>query len=644
MATTTNILHDVVRDQSMVNYVSNRDRPLYFKRPLVPQMTDIPLHISRPPIDQQVDYQSMQMQQNATIVEAPTKDAFVQTDYRESETQTDPFTPKCFVRDGDHPEVMELKDYKYGKGLPASIEELEQIELNREKVWFENSLPPISDEASFNLRRKLMKEQELREWSKKENEIKKFQNEKLYLLQQALIEREKEVEDKSQERIEEIRQQKTEHKNRQIAKIQRKKIKIDRKMTKSRKMQGKETLKRDIIEDYANFASRVYAGITHEGLSLDKIANKYEVQPLALGNYEMLQALHEGIRPREFETRVNLKKEIKEIEKNYTRLENYHRGELKKAQDEINGVHQQSKAQQQKKGNNFSYKDAENKIRPATPTWIYDANFNYSPSPISEIQVYRGPNGVQLMQAADKREEAVLLLQRLLRGRTTQNIMYEGKKKRTALIEELLTVAQIENLEEDKAEEVLMQQHEEKVKNAVLESIQGEVIAETMDELSKELLRIKQERKIQQMVEIAEKDRRIREIEEAGKRQAEEILRDREDVLHNQLIRVHQGTVDTYLDWLMSNALEQSSARQATIMTNLRKAKFNLPLEDFEKKYNNNQTLIKDLVHSFLIPNVQRSKLKKQIQLEEKRFSEAAKRSLQQTITRASNKHANVQN
>lgn len=47
-------------------------------------------------------------------------------------------------------------------------------------------------------------------------------------------------------------------------------------------------------------------------------------------------------------------------------------------------------------------------------------------------------------------------------------------------------------------------------------------------------------------------------------------------------------------------------------MTNLRKEKFNLPLEEFERKYNNNQTLIKDLVHSFLIPNVQRSKLKKQ--------------------------------
>lgn len=46
------------------------------------------------------------------------------------------------------------------------------------------------------------------------------------------------------------------------------------------------------------------------------------------------------------------------------------------------------------------------------------------------------------------------------------------------------------------------------------------MIAETLDMLSKELLRQKQERKIAQMVDIAEKDRRMREIEEAGTRQA----------------------------------------------------------------------------------------------------------------------------
>jgi hypothetical protein len=48
-------------------------------------------------------------------------------------------------------------------------------------------------------------------------------------------------------------------------------------MMKSRKELENDTIGRDIIDEYANFASKVYAGITRDGLSLDKIANKYEV-------------------------------------------------------------------------------------------------------------------------------------------------------------------------------------------------------------------------------------------------------------------------------------------------------------------------------------------------------------------------------
>jgi hypothetical protein len=44
---------------------------------------------------------------------------------------------------------------------------------------------------------------------------------------------------------------------------------------------------------------------------------------------------------------------------------------------------------------------------------------------------------------------AILFLQRILRGRGQQNIMYEGKEKRLALIEELLIVAKIPNLPEN---------------------------------------------------------------------------------------------------------------------------------------------------------------------------------------------------
>ncbi len=58
---------------------------------------------------------------------------------------------------------------------------------------------------------------------------------------------------------------------------------------KNRKAEDVETLKRDIILDYADFGSQIYAGISREGLTLDKLANKYEVQPVALNNYAGLE-------------------------------------------------------------------------------------------------------------------------------------------------------------------------------------------------------------------------------------------------------------------------------------------------------------------------------------------------------------------
>lgn len=81
--------------------------------------------------------------------------------------------------------------------------------------------------------------------------------------------------------------------------------------------------------------------------------------------------------------------------------------------------------------------------------------------------------------------------------------MYEGKEKRLALIEELLIVAKIPSLPENEAEEILLQEHEEKFRNAMYEGLQGEVISETLDNLSKKLVRITEEKKIQKKVEAA---------------------------------------------------------------------------------------------------------------------------------------------
>jgi hypothetical protein len=77
------------------------------------------------------------------------------------------------------------------------------------------------------------------------------------------------------------------------------------------------------------------------------------------------------------------------------------------------------------------------------------------------------------------------------------------------------------------------------VLDGVAEAVQSEVIARSLDNLSKELVRLKQERKIAAMVRIAEDVRRRREAEESGRRQAEAILRQREDVLYQELMQVH---------------------------------------------------------------------------------------------------------
>ena len=94
----------------------------------------------------------------------------------------------------------------------------------------------------------------------------------MYLLQSALIEREKDTEEKNAQRIEEIKIKKTEQKNRLIAKIQRRKIKgkkkkevkssnnlgkVLRKLIKRRKEIDNDKRKREIIEEYANFGSKV---------------------------------------------------------------------------------------------------------------------------------------------------------------------------------------------------------------------------------------------------------------------------------------------------------------------------------------------------------------------------------------------------
>ena len=131
------------------------------------------------------------------------------------------------------------------------------------------------------------------------------------------------------------------------------------------------------------------------------------------------------------------------------------------------------------------------------------------------------------LEKQDTRARAIILLQRLMRGRAMQNMMFEGKEKRLDLITELRATEEWKNNSESPEEQMLIENYQERVMDGVTEALQSSIISKTMDSLSKELVRLKQERRIAAMVRLAEDERRKREAEESGKRQAEQVLRQR---------------------------------------------------------------------------------------------------------------------
>ncbi len=71
-----------------------------------------------------------------------------------------------------------------------------------------------------------------------------------------------------------------------------------------------------------------------------------------------------------------------------------------------------------------------------------------------------------------------------------------------------------------------------------ISGLSGGVIVDMLDFLSKELVRLQEERRIHAFTLLAERDRRTREAEESGRRQIEERRRREEDEIFKQVTRI----------------------------------------------------------------------------------------------------------
>lgn len=97
----------------------------------------------------------------------------------------------------------------------------------------------------------------------------------------------------------------------------------------------------------------------------------------------------------------------------------------------------------------------------------------------------------------------------------------------------------------------------------LLTKLQGTVVGTLLDFLNKEYRRLLDERKCHAIALLHERDRRDREAAEGGRRQMEERRRKEHDEIFKQVVKVHQDTVDLYLQEIITEGVETVSEEQA---------------------------------------------------------------------------------
>lgn len=217
----------------------------------------------------------------------------------------------------------------------------------------------------------------------------------------------------------------------------------------------------------------------------------------------------------------------------------------------------------------------------------------------------------------------MIFLQKLIRGRAVQNMMFEGKEKRLELIRELRTThalqeeGQLLKKEEKEATLTLQRQrelrdHKSSIEDEQLSRLGGVVLSDMFDFLSKELVRLQEERRVHAFAMLAERHRRIREAEESGRRQVEERRRREEDEIFRQVVDIHQSTVDSYLEDIILSTAAQTAEDQAREEIHRKAQEINDIAYQMESSRTRLQSeeIVAEMVYSFLIPEVQKKSVR----------------------------------
>ncbi|NXU10203.1 CFA91 protein, partial [Pardalotus punctatus] len=218
-----------------------------------------------------------------------------QTDYRDGEAQTDPFSPEYVVRSGSVPEILALATLTWGRGLPAGQAEMEIIDRIREKRAWEAALPPTDNPSNVAKWLKMVEHMEREEWAHREEEIDKLQKVQLEAFKKVLHRREKNRNERDAVRLYNHWQNHQNAKQEKIRKIQHDCALMLRKLIAKRKNFMGKLERRDIIKEYNDFSSQVYAPLSRIGFFPDKNSDYYAVKNFCLNTFTGLCELEGSV-------------------------------------------------------------------------------------------------------------------------------------------------------------------------------------------------------------------------------------------------------------------------------------------------------------------------------------------------------------
>jgi hypothetical protein len=212
----------------------------------------------------------------------------VQTAYRDSAAQTAPYAPATHpLAPGAAPEVSRLGFLTFGgspgRSLPAGRADVESVEAARARAHVEAVLPPMTDEASFALRRRLMEGVALAAAARKEAEMEERDAASAGIIAAAVAARASERSFANEQRLEALRRQLGEAKATALDDIEAKRAASLRKLARARLAHnahidmltgtgtfagmgaaalasggsalGRKKVARDVISDFANHGS-----------------------------------------------------------------------------------------------------------------------------------------------------------------------------------------------------------------------------------------------------------------------------------------------------------------------------------------------------------------------------------------------------